>query len=119
LSIIASIPNFLFAFCFQLNYFPIFKGLKNSTDAKMKKVSFIGILCCYLLFVLIGFIGYRTYGNDITANFLLSIKHENTNVVLFYILNLSFGLSVIFSFPIIFFAARNCFIGLIKLFNFK
>lgn len=65
----------MLAFAFQMNFFPIFKGMKDASDTKMSRASFTGLFGCFLFYILVAFCGYALYGYDeIQANFLLALK---------------------------------------------
>ena len=80
----------------------------------MAKASLTGICTCSFFYILTGIIGYVLYGSETKANFLLMLEKEDINIVLYYGMNLGFLLSVFFSFPVMFFGARNNFIAIIK-----
>lgn len=61
---IASIPNILLAFLYQMNFFPIYKGIRHGSDAKMVKASWISGIACYFIYICMGFLGYLTYGDN-------------------------------------------------------
>lgn len=113
----AVVPNLIFSLGYQVNYFPIYKGMKDSCDKKMGLASLAAIICCGASYMIVGELGYALYGGSdrFTANFLLSIRYDQAGPLLFYGMNLSFLISVLFSFPIMFFGARNNFIALMKL----
>lgn len=117
----AVIPNLLLALSYQMNYFPIYKGMVNSNDAKMNKASLAGIGACSLAYLIVGILGYSLYGSspDFDANFLLALPIDKINTVLFFGMNLGFLISVLFSFPVMFFGARNNFIAIAKLIFIK
>jgi amino acid permease len=68
-------PNIILAFDYQMNFFPIYKGLRNATDRKMNIASIIGLGSCAASYLLIGLIGYSLSGQDVKANFLESIPY--------------------------------------------
>lgn len=74
---IAVIPNLLLALSYQMNFFPIFKGMKNGNDKKMVKASLAGIAGCGISYLVVGMLGYSLYGDEkgFSANFLLSIEY--------------------------------------------
>lgn len=68
---ISVIPNILLAFVYQVNFFPIYKGLAGSTDKKMLNSSLIGTTLCFTIYSITGLLGYLSYGNDLkSSNFL-------------------------------------------------
>jgi len=69
-------PNIILAYAFQMNFFPVYKGLKNSSDRKMNIVSLISTLVLGISFVIVGFLGYALTGRDAKANFLNSIDYK-------------------------------------------
>lgn len=54
----AAVPNILLALSYQMNFFPIYKGMRNVTDAKIAKASLFGSLFCTASYLLIGILGY-------------------------------------------------------------
>ena len=113
---IASAPNILLALNYQMNFFPIFKGMKNVNDSKMSMSALSGIAFCVFAYILVGIIGYDYVGGDNSeANFLLALSYSKIPGAFFFIINLSFLLSIFFAFPIMFFGCRNNFIALAKL----
>jgi|JI6StandDraft_1071083.scaffolds.fasta_scaffold373203_2 amino acid permease len=59
---LAAIPNLLLALNYQMNFFPIFKGMKNVTDRKMSSATLVGISFCVVSYVLVGVLGYDYVG---------------------------------------------------------
>ena len=112
----AAIPNVLLALSYQMNFFPVFKGMKNASDKKISLSALVAMLFCSGSYLIVGILGYNLYGPGTEANFLQSIIYETANKTLFFIINFGFLLSIFFAFPIMFFGCRNNFIALIKLF---
>lgn len=80
----------------------------------MTKASLFGLLGCAFFYFLVGSIGYCIYGREVKGNFLLNFDKNDINEGLFIILNFGFLVSVFFSFPVMFFGARNNFIAITK-----
>jgi hypothetical protein len=85
----------------------------------MKFAAIAGIICCAFFYLLTGMIGYLLSGDNIEPNYLLSIKYEKTNPIVFFAMNIGFLICVIFSFPVMYFGGRNNFIALIQLYRSK
>ena len=64
------IPNILFALSYQMNFFPAYKGMKNTTDKKYFAANFSAVLFVILSYALIGTLGYNLVGDKVSANFL-------------------------------------------------
>jgi amino acid permease len=100
LKAIASIPNILLAFLYQMNFFPIFKGMKNASDKRMTTASWVASGACYIIYVSVAFLGYMTYGNNsdpdkaIQPNFLNILQREEIGDWLYIIMNLVFMISL-------------------------
>lgn len=58
LSAASAVPNLLLALSYQMNFFPIFKGMKNVTDKKMSMAAAAGISFCVFSYLLVGVLGY-------------------------------------------------------------
>lgn len=111
----AAVPNILLALSYQMNFFPIYKAMRNVTDSKIAKASLVGSLFCTGSYLLIGILGYDYVGHDISANFLESLDYSKLGKPFFFLINLSFIISVYLAFPIMFFAGRNNCVALLKL----
>jgi amino acid permease len=85
----------------------------------MKRASLVALIVVGFLYLLVGNIGYALYGQKAQANFLLNLDPENINKVLYFGMNIGFLTSVFFSFPVMFFGARNNFISIILAFKFR
>lgn len=117
---IAAIPNILLAFLYQMNFFPIYKGMKNGSDKRIINASWIACIACYVFYGCVAFLGYFTYGDQITtSNFLKVLDRRYIGDALYLIMNIVFLSSVLCSFPIIFFGARNNLIALVKVMQMK
>jgi len=111
----AAVPNVFFALGFQMNLFPIYKGMRKASDSRMSKAVFIAIVSCTLSYLIIGIMGYNYVGDSAYANFLNSLQYNRIAPAFFFIINAGFLLSIFFAFPIMFFGCRNNFIALIQL----
>lgn len=111
----AAVPNILLALSYQMNFFPIYKGMRDVTDSKISKASLVGSLFCTLSYLLIGILGYQYIGSGIDANFLQSLEYSKLGSGFYFVINLSFIISVYLAFPIMFFAGRNNCISLLKI----
>ena len=112
---ISSIPTVLLAFLYQMNFYPIYKGLSDATDKKMLNASLAGTVSCFCVYSITGLLGYFSYGTGIvSANFLQSLTRNDTGTPLYIIMNSVFLISVLCSFPLMFYGARNNFIALFK-----
>lgn len=56
---ISSIPNLILALGFQMNLFPVFKGMRRVNDSRFAKATLTGILVCSASYLLIGILGYH------------------------------------------------------------
>lgn len=109
------IPNVMLALSYQMNFFPIYKGMQGSRDQKMGRASLTGILACSFFYILVGNMGACRYGRSTQGNFLLNFERGDVEEPLYILMNGGFLISVFFSFPVMFFGARNNFINITKM----
>ena len=107
--------NFVFAFDFQYNFFPIFKALENPSDKRMLRACLVGLLECAIPYLTVGFLGYLLAGARSSANFLESIDYDDTNGVLYFTLNVSYIFSIFFAIVLCYFGTRNNLINIINI----
>ncbi len=77
IDMISVFPNIMFALIYQMSFFSIYKGLKQSTDKRMNIATGFGIAFCIIIYILIGIMGYCLFGHDgkyVQANFLLELN---------------------------------------------
>mmetsp|Transcript_25352 Transcript_25352/g.22393 ORF Transcript_25352/g.22393 Transcript_25352/m.22393 type:complete len:158 (-) Transcript_25352:360-833(-) len=91
---------------YQFNTIPIYKSLKPRNDTNMKMSLFTGSIISMILYILVAVSGYYSFGKD-ASNLLISFTVDNLGKPLFVIIEGSFFLACVFSFPVIFFEARN------------
>ena len=72
----AAVPNILFALSYQMNFFPVFKGMQNATDKRFNRSVFAAITFSAISYLMIGILGYDLYGNNIEPNFLQNILYN-------------------------------------------
>jgi len=58
---IAAIPNIFLALSYQMNFFPVFKGMRNASDRKMELASLAGVATCSVSYLLVGILGYSLF----------------------------------------------------------
>jgi len=56
------LPNIIFAYDYQTNFFSIYKGLRQGNDKRMTFVSFVGLSICCFFYLIIGLVGYSLVG---------------------------------------------------------
>lgn len=82
----------------------------------MSRACMVGLSTVAFSYILVGNVGYTMYGQDVQTNFLLNLKIDDLSDILYFGMNGGFLLSIFFSFPVMFFGARNNFIALIQQF---
>jgi amino acid permease len=98
----AAVPNIILALGYQMNIFPIFKGMKKAGDSRMTAAIAVSLSVC-----------------TVGANFLNFLSYDKFPKIYYFIIKLSFLISIYFAFPLMFFGSRNNFIALIQLFKLK
>ena len=111
----SAMVNLCFAFNFQMNFFPIFKGLKDPSDSKMAKACFVGLIQCAIPYLTVAFLGYSLAGRDSKANFLESLDYQTTNNFLYLTINFCYIFSILFAIVLMFFGCRNNLISIVNI----
>lgn len=115
----SAVPNIIFALSFQINLFPVFKGMKNASDSRMKAATLVSIIFCTLCYLLIGIMGYYYVGDTAGANFLNSLPYKKISKAFYFTIKIPFLVSIFFALPLMFFSARNNFIAFLQLLLLK
>ena len=109
-----AVPTVFLAFLFQFNVFPIYYSMRHRNMDSMMKATKIGVGYSFIIFLFVGIIGFLLYGFDIDDTVLdnLSddmIEYRNKNtfiIVLIIIICISFVITCLTSFPILFLSLR-------------
>lgn len=60
-----AISILIFTLTFNMNFYSIYKGLKDPTDSRMKQASIWGLLATTVIYATIGLMGYRISGKTL------------------------------------------------------
>ncbi len=101
----------ILSFSFHTYAFPIYECLDSPDRKKMIVTSSIGIFISMLIYLLVGTIGYVLYGSDISDSILDSMGMNSLAVLV----NISFVVNVVMSFPLTFNALKHYFMFLIEI----
>lgn len=108
---LSSFSILIFAFTASMNILPIYNELKDRSLRNVRKVivTSVGLSC--VLFVLLGTIGYLSFGKytDIKGNILLNYNKK-------FVTNACLSFVVLVSFPLMFYPLRLCFNSLVEWF---
>ena len=85
--------------------------VREYSQRKMDLISGASIAICGLLYVLIGFAGYRTFGDAVSSNLLESFPGRHPAVI---VARLGFAALVSFSYPLMAKPARDSFFSLLE-----
>ena len=114
-----SLPTVFLAFTFQFNVFPIYFSLKDKSRKEMLDATKIGVAFCLLIFMLTGFFGFMMYGTNMNDTILKELYNDmvqyktSDNFIKFLviIINTSFVVSTLMSFPPMFFSLKKNFLN--------
>eukprot|EP01084_Bolivina_argentea_P202287 345662_1 len=93
-----SIPTFIFAFGCQINTFGVVNELKNATVTRMNIIILISMIFVFILYSLVGYIGYFTYGDNNKSNLVVAYPSNHEAILVARIL---LSIAIIFSYPVI------------------
>lgn len=98
-----------FAFLCHQNVFPIYRELKDASTSKMAKVSSISMILCFSVYWCCGFFGYAAFLESTSGDLLLNFPVVGGNISsLMDAVRLGFGISLVFTYPIVVWEARHC-----------
>lgn len=114
-----SLPTVFLAFTFQFNVFPIYFSLKDKSRKEMLDATKIGVAFCLLIFMLTGVFGFMMYGTNMNDTILKELYNDmvqyktSDNFIKFLviIINTSFVVSTLMSFPPMFFSLKKNFLN--------
>ena len=137
-----AVPTVFIAFLFQFNVFPIYYSLKNRSMRAMFRATKIGVIASLVIFLLVGIIGFLLYGffdnydeenyqevygekNDGSATYDTILDKLNDDMILYkgnnvfvviiiIIICVSFIITCLASFPILFLSLRANYINALE-----
>lgn len=71
----AAVPNVILALSYQMNFFPVFKGMRKASDSRMANAVIVAVVFCTSAYLTIGILGYNYVGKNTSANFLNSLSY--------------------------------------------
>lgn len=109
-----AIPTVFVAFLFQFNVFPIYYSMRHRNMDSMMKATKIGVGYSCIIFLLVGIIGFLLYGFGTDDTVLDNLNddmayYRNDNyfiIILIIIICISFVITCLTSFPILFLSLR-------------
>jgi len=105
-SIIACIPQVILAYNFLFNQFSIYKSMKKPQDSSMRKAVMSAMIVTAGLFLTISMSGYAVFGSS-TDNILQNFTLQKLGSPIFLLLNVSFMIFSLMTFPPTYFSPRN------------
>ena len=108
-NIASTLPQICMGYTFQFNFFAFYKTLDGSNDQKMLKVTGRALFSVFMIYWIVSFLGYVTFGNAVQGKILDSLNTEKEQFGVFFlgIINFSFMFLSALGFPMLFFNCRN------------
>jgi len=70
----------IFAYGCQQNIFPIYSELKPSVKTSIPKIIMCAVFFCTIIYLLVGYCGYATFGEDVQSNVLNN--YDNADIII-------------------------------------
>lgn len=94
--IFKALPVYFMAYAGQFNCSSMVNELRGSTRRKLKVINICSLTICMVIYSIIGFGAYLTYGNEIDNNILLKYPHSNSLLIL----RVAYSISLALSYPL-------------------
>ena len=107
----SKVPIFIFAFTCHQNIFPIVNELQHRTQPRLNRIIYASIGFALVLFMVVAFEGYVTFGSYTRGDILLNYPHDDTNVT---VLRVCIALMLILHYPLQLDPGRRCLTSLIN-----
>ena len=104
LTFLKAAPIYIFAYTCNQNTFAVANELENPSLPRLNLVILLTVVFCGLVYALVGYAGYLTYGSAIEGNLLIS--YPDTKYL--GIVRFALSLAIAFSYPVLNHAARSC-----------
>ena len=106
--VLSALPIISFAFLCHQNSFPIYSELKSATPQKMATVGTYSIFICCCVYIMSGIMGYYTFLEHTESDLLRNFKVHGTYFsVVMDIVRTGFGVSMVLSYPLMVWEARE------------
>lgn len=107
--IFKALPFFVQIYSCHFNTFSICNELKNPTISRLNIVATLSIFISMIIYTLIGFGAYYTFGNNIQSNVIMKYPQSTSLLILRIILSIA----IAFGYPVIMQSPRDCLSGLL------
>lgn len=78
---LTTLPIFVFAYTCHHNMFSIINEQRDTSFSNTKYIPLFAILSAYIIYVIIGFSGYLTFGNNIVGNIITEYPQSITTTI--------------------------------------
>lgn len=108
LDTVNSLPLIMFAYCCQVNVYDIYRELGTPTEAKMMRVSWMGMVgLCFVIYSCMGIFGYLDFRADVEGNVLRNLQYDVQRDGVIAAAFVAITLTVVVAFPLVVFPTRE------------
>jgi len=111
---LASVTSVFTAYVFQVNFFSVYKTLRNPTDSRMKDTTFLGLGVVLTIYLSVAICGYLAFGSG-SEELMKHFTEKRLGFIPYVTINVAFLFSAVLTLPLAFFGARNEVYGAVKL----
>jgi len=111
---LASVTSVFTAYVFQVNFFSVYKTLRNPSDNRMKNTSALGLGVVLTIYLTVAICGYLSFGKE-SEELMKHFTEKKLGYYPYFIINIAFLFSAVLTLPLAFFGARNEVYGALKL----
>lgn len=112
---LTSAPLIMFAFTCQMNIYDVYRELSNPSEAKMMRVSWMGMCgICLLVYAAMGLFGYLDFLDIVQGNILINLQYDVGRSIIITFAFLAITLTVVAAFPLVVFPCRESIFSILR-----
>jgi hypothetical protein len=115
LDMFTSLPLIMFAFTCQVNVYDIYRELEDATEAKMMRISWVGMCgICLWVYLAMGVAGYLDFRGAIQGNILINLQYAVGQDAVVTGAFICIALTVVVAFPLCVFPCRESIFSIMR-----
>lgn len=112
---LTSTPLVMFAFTCQMNVYDVYRELTGPSEAKMMRVSWLGMFgICLMVYAAMGIFGYLDFLGTVKGNILVNLQYDVGDNAIITCSFVSIALTIVAAFPLVVFPCRESIFSILR-----
>jgi len=112
---VTALPLVMFAFTCQVNVYDIYRELKHPSEAKMMRISWLGMFgICLVVYASMGIFGYLDFLGTVQGNILVNLRYDVGHSAIISTAFVAITLTIVSAYPLVVFPCRESIFSILR-----